>query len=66
MSQNIVTVQLDKGTHWLCSCGQSKNAPFCDGAHQGTAFQPLVLELEALSTVEISGSARAKSVSSQL
>jgi CDGSH-type Zn-finger protein len=66
MSQNVITVQLEQGTHWLCSCGQSKNPPFCDGMHQGTAFQPLVLELDAPSTVEISGSVHAKSVPSKL
>jgi hypothetical protein len=24
-----------------CSCGQSLNQPFCDGAHEGTKFKPL-------------------------
>ena len=28
-------------TYWWCSCGQSKNQPFCDGSHQGSAFMPM-------------------------
>lgn len=45
---------LEAGTHWLCTCGQSKNSPYCDGSHQGTAFQPLALELTTPKRVEIS------------
>ena len=35
----VVTVESGKSYYW-CSCGQSKNQPFCDGSHQGTAFTP--------------------------
>lgn len=28
-------------TYWWCSCGLSKNQPFCDGSHQGSAFMPM-------------------------
>ncbi len=28
-------------TYWWCACGQSKQQPFCDGSHKGTAFTPL-------------------------
>ncbi|KCZ90823.1 CDGSH iron-sulfur domain-containing protein [Hyphomonas johnsonii] len=28
-------------TYWWCACGQSKNQPFCDGSHKGTAFEPV-------------------------
>ena len=28
-------------TYFWCSCGQSKNQPFCDGSHNGTDFTPL-------------------------
>lgn len=56
MSQSSlsVTVHLDAGTHWICSCGLAKNFPYCDGSHQGTPFQPLALELPVPKVVEIS------------
>jgi mannose-6-phosphate isomerase-like protein (cupin superfamily)/CDGSH-type Zn-finger protein len=28
-------------TYYWCSCGRSKNQPFCDGSHAGTGFEPL-------------------------
>ncbi|MCZ8488180.1 CDGSH iron-sulfur domain-containing protein [Vibrio lentus] len=24
----------------FCTCGKSKNQPFCDGSHAGTGFKP--------------------------
>jgi CDGSH-type Zn-finger protein len=32
--------ELAPGDYWWCACGQSKNQPFCDGSHKGTAFTP--------------------------
>ncbi|MCT7955788.1 CDGSH iron-sulfur domain-containing protein [Laspinema palackyanum] len=52
-SQKPVAVRLDAGTHWLCSCGLSKNLPYCDGGHKGTSFQPVALELNSPKNVEI-------------
>jgi len=40
-----VVMQLDAGTYYWCSCGQSDNQPFCNGAHKGTDFAPLAFEL---------------------
>jgi len=34
-----VTLQKDK-EYYFCTCGQSKNQPFCDGSHGGTSFSP--------------------------
>ncbi len=35
-------VELKAGQqYWWCRCGQSKNQPFCDGAHKTTSFTPL-------------------------
>jgi len=28
-------------TYYWCSCGKSKNQPFCDGAHVGSNFEPV-------------------------
>jgi len=33
-------------TYFWCTCGQSANQPFCDGAHKETAFTPLKYEAE--------------------
>lgn len=55
MSKEPFELTLDAGTYYICSCGQSKNLPYCDGFHQGTGLQPLSLELESPQTVEISG-----------
>ena len=27
-------------TYYYCTCGKSKNQPFCDGSHEGSAFNP--------------------------
>ncbi|MCB1875633.1 MAG: CDGSH iron-sulfur domain-containing protein [Chromatiales bacterium] len=35
-----ITVTLEPGSYWWCACGRSKNQPFCDGSHAGTAFEP--------------------------
>lgn len=49
------TTRLEAGVHWICTCGQSNNYPYCNGSHKGTGLQPLALELEAPQTLEISG-----------
>lgn len=38
-------LDLAPGTYYWCACGQSKNQPFCDGSHQGTAFEPTEFEI---------------------
>lgn len=40
-----VVMALEAGTYYWCSCGQSSNQPFCNGAHQGTSFTPLKFDL---------------------
>ena len=46
-------LELNAGTYWWCACGQSKNQPYCDGAHKGTSFQPLEFKLVATKRVAL-------------
>ncbi|MEO0825053.1 MAG: CDGSH iron-sulfur domain-containing protein [Cyanobacteria bacterium J06635_15] len=39
-------MELEAGDYFWCSCGNSANQPFCDGAHKGTDFTPLKFTLE--------------------
>lgn len=35
-------LEVEQGkTYYWCSCGRSKNQPYCDGSHKGTAFEPV-------------------------
>ena len=37
-----IKVALEAGKdYWWCSCGQSKNQPFCDGTHKGSGLAPM-------------------------
>ncbi|HIL36441.1 MAG TPA: CDGSH iron-sulfur domain-containing protein [Planctomycetes bacterium] len=45
-SKRPTVIDLDPGTYYWCTCGESKNQPYCDGAHQGTAFQPQEFTLQ--------------------
>lgn len=33
-------------TYYYCTCGKSKNQPFCDGSHSDTNFKPLQFTFE--------------------
>ncbi|MEE8312068.1 MAG: glutamate synthase-related protein [Candidatus Binatia bacterium] len=40
-----VAIRLDRGKeYYWCSCGRSKNQPFCDGSHRGTGLEPVRFE----------------------
>ncbi|MDH4080800.1 MAG: CDGSH iron-sulfur domain-containing protein [Nitrospira sp.] len=34
-------ISLEAGTYYWCSCGRSRDQPFCDGAHEGTGIEPV-------------------------
>jgi CDGSH-type Zn-finger protein len=53
MPELPLTLQLDAGTYWLCTCGKSENFPYCNGAHKGSGYMPKQFELAAPATVEI-------------
>ena len=51
-------LELDPGTYWWCSCGRSKNQPFCDGSHKATGFTPMKIELTEAEKVWLCGCKR--------
>ncbi|MBS3152363.1 CDGSH iron-sulfur domain-containing protein [Candidatus Woesearchaeota archaeon] len=36
-SQQPVEVKIGNESKWVCTCGLSKNKPFCDGYHKKTS-----------------------------
>jgi len=54
-----VDVEAGKTYYW-CSCGLSKQQPFCDGSHKGTAFSPLPFTAEKSGTVYFCGCKHSK------
>lgn len=37
--------ELDEGTYYWCTCGESAMQPFCDGSHAGTEFTPMEFKI---------------------
>lgn len=46
-------MELEPGDYWYCTCGNSDNQPFCNGAHQDTGFKPLKFTIEAKKPVAL-------------
>ena len=47
-------IDLEEGkTYAWCACGKSSKKTFCDGSHQGSAFQPNVFVAEKSSKAAI-------------
>jgi CDGSH iron-sulfur domain-containing protein 3 len=53
-SPYAVEVKSGKTYYW-CACGKSKNQPFCDGSHQGSAFTPVEYKAVESKTVYFCG-----------
>jgi len=44
---NPVQISLEKNKeYYYCTCGNSKDGVFCDGAHQGSDFTPKQFSVE--------------------
>lgn len=54
-----VNVEAGK-SYWWCSCGQSKNQPFCDGSHKGSPFTPQEYKATESKTVYFCGCKQSK------
>ncbi len=52
--------EMEPGTYSWCSCGLSKNQPFCDGSHKGTGMAPTRVEITEKKTVAWCGCKHSK------
>ena len=43
-----LVIELAPGKHAICTCGQTQNAPFCDGNHAGTELRPDIVDVDKL------------------
>lgn len=44
-------LEVEPGRYAWCSCGKSAKQPFCDGAHKGTGFRPIIEEVTVKKTM---------------
>jgi CDGSH-type Zn-finger protein len=52
-SKSPAVMKLETGEHWWCSCGKSKDQPFCDGSHKGSSFTPQKVVIEESRTIAL-------------
>lgn len=48
-------MELEAGTYYWCSCGESSKQPFCDGSHKSGNFTPIKTVLEESKRVALCG-----------
>lgn len=53
-SPYAVDVEAGKAYFW-CTCGNSGKQPFCDSAHKGTEFKPVMFKAEKSETLYFCG-----------
>jgi CDGSH-type Zn-finger protein len=50
-SKSPAVIKVEAGEYWWCSCGKSKDQPFCDGSHKGSSFIPQKVVIEEARSV---------------
>jgi len=46
-----IVLDIEPGKYAWCSCGKSTKQPYCDGAHKGTSFTPVIEIVETAKKV---------------
>ena len=41
-----IIMEMEAGKKAWCSCGLTKNEPFCDGSHKGSGMSPAIVVIE--------------------
>jgi CDGSH iron-sulfur domain-containing protein 3 len=41
-----IVMDMEPGKKAWCSCGLTKNEPFCDGSHKGSGMSPTIVVIE--------------------
>jgi CDGSH-type Zn-finger protein len=54
------SVELAPGDYYWCSCGKSKNQPFCDGSHKNTDFTPVKFTVSEKKSYALCGCKKTK------
>ena len=60
MPQKPYITEVEPKVYAWCSCGLSKQQPYCDGKHKGTKFKPIVERITERKTVAWCGCKRTK------
>jgi len=56
-----VEVKADQSS-WICQCGKSQNAPYCDGSHKGSSQEPYEHKSDEDSSVYVCGCGQSKTM----
>jgi len=61
MSKDMpIILELEPDSYYWCSCGKTKNAPFCDGSHEGTQYLPVEFTITKKKQVALCNCQRTK------
>jgi len=60
-SPYVIDVEGGK-TVYLCQCGKTNNAPYCDGSHQGSGKEPLAHTAKHSGSVFVCGCGKSENI----